>query len=184
MFHVTRANFGRQGSMVPSSGTAATTTSLIVTTNLQPSKESVDVEEKSSLLLDGLNLATIPNPREQKLLAAAVDNIKKLNGIANTLKDQLCAAHEIEQNLAKTEVSEQEQCAKAVKGSFDDALNILIELTTQRDQLSVFADSNKFFAEELRKNSQDSLAKEKEALAAAEIRFIHKVDLVLSGMFY
>lgn len=183
MFHVSRANFGRQGDIAPSSGIPAHQKDFDAAFLSKP-EDCIDVE--SPALFEELDTPTAAtsNPREQKLLESVAGNIRRLNSTVNALRTHLCTADEIESHLAETDASEQEQCARAVKAHFDDALKILVELSSQREQLGVLADSNKFFAEELRKNSQEDLAKEKDRLVAAEARFIHIVDLVLSGMFY
>lgn len=181
MFHVSRANFGRQGDMVPSSSTPTHQRSSNSTFRSRP-EDCVDVE--SSALLEEFSILTTLNPREKKLLESIAENIAKLNSMTNTLKTHLCMADEIESHLSETDIREQERCAKTVKAQFDDALKILVELTSQREQLNMLADSNKFFAEELRRNLQNDLANEKDKLVTAEIHFIRTVDLVLSGLFY
>lgn len=176
MFHVSRASFGRQGDMVPSQSVPAGSV-----LSSRP-EERVDVD--SSALLEEFNTSAVPNPREQKLLESMAENVHRLSSTANALREHLCAADAIEGNLSETDASEQERCAKAVKAGFDGALAVLVELAAQREQLAVFADSNKYFAEELRRNFQDELAREKDRLVAAEVHFIRTVDLVLSGLFY
>lgn len=183
MFHVSRASFGRQGDMVPSPSMPAD--------SVFSSRPDERVDVDSSALLEGFSTSAGLNPREQKLLESMAENVHKLNSTANALRRHLLVADEIESNLSETgaskeveEEEEQERCAKTVKAGFDDALAVLVELTSQREQLVMFVDSNKFFAEELRRNLQDDLAREKDKLVAAETHFIRTIDLVLAGLFY